>query len=597
MTDPTRTEPLPTGVAAWERAAAAVLRKSGRLAADAPDEAVWEKLTRRTLDGLSIPPLGLPGAATHRPPLGRLADAWDVRVSSTGGPDAVAALETGANSLWLTVPAGAEAAWYDEALSGVLLDLAPVVLGAADVPAARNYLDWLTALGVRAAAGGGLGLDPAGDWLRAALGTAGETTSADPADTELVATEPAAAAELAAAALAAGLTTFTVDGTAVHDAGGSDAWEVAVSLAIAVSYLRALEAVGLDSTAAFAAIDFRYAVTDEQFPSIAKLRAARVCWERIGQLSGVAGASQRQHAVTSRPMMTRYDPWVNLLRTTVAAFAAGVGGADAITVLPYDAALGEPDAAAHRWARNISALLISESHVGVVADPAGGSFAVESLTDQLAATAWAHFQSIEEAGGLPAALGLIAQAVAQTRAERAALVARRRLPITGVSEFPALGETLPERAGDASWPEVAAYAADFEALRDQPPAEPVFLATLGPIAAHTGRATFAANLLAAGGIATVSAGPTADPTELSAAYQGQRVVCLAGTDAAYAEWGRAAAEALRRAGAGWVILAGQPGESTLPAEAVDDSCALGLDALAFLHRTRAQITSQSGATR
>jgi methylmalonyl-CoA mutase len=285
-------------------------------------------------------------------------------------------------------------------------------------------------------------------------------------------------------------------------------------------------------------------------------------------------------------MMSRYDPWVNMLRTTVAAFAAGVGGADAVTVLPFDSPLGRPDAFGRRIARNTSALLISESHLARVADPAGGAYAVEKLTDDLARAAWAELGRIEAAGGITAALddGSLLSRIEQTVARREADIARRTRPITGLTEFPNLAETLPEREPDPAAEEVRRYGASFEALRDEPAARPVFLATMGSVAAHTARATFATNLLAAGGVAVDVAGPTTDAGELVAAYGGQPVVCLAGSDAAYAEWGAAAVDALREAGAGWVVVAGKP-----RGLAVDDSCALGIDALEFLTRTREKL--------
>ena len=146
-------------------------------------------------------------------------------------------------------------------------------------------------------------------------------------------------------------------------------------------------------------IEFRYAATDEQFPTIAKLRAARRLWARVLEASGAAESAQRQHVVTSRAMMGRVDPWVNMLRGTVAAFAAGVGGADAITVVPFDEPLGLPDAFGRRIARNTSSLLIEESHVAAVTDPAGGSYAVEKLTDDLAVAGWAELGRIEADGG------------------------------------------------------------------------------------------------------------------------------------------------------------------------------------------------------
>ena len=277
-------------------------------------------------------------------------------------------------------------------------------------------------------------------------------------------------------------------------------------------------------------------------------------------------------------MMSRYDPYVNMLRTTVAAFAAGVGGADAVTVLPFDAPLGRPEAFGRRIARNTSHLLIDESHVAAVADPAGGAYAVEKLTDDLALAAWELFGRLEDGASLERARS------PRPWPRREAEVARRKRPITGVSEFPNLAEELPQREPDGAFDGVRSYGASFEALRDEPAARPVFLATLGTVAAHTARATFASNLFAAGGIAVEVAGPTADAEALAAAYtasSGSPVVCLAGSDATYAEWAPAAVEALRAAGATRVLIAGKPLDGL-----TDDSCAVGVDALAFLTRTR-----------
>jgi len=312
------------------------------------------------------------------------------------------------------------------------------------------------------------------------------------------------------------------------------------------------------------------------------------------ELSGVpaTAAGQRQHAVTSRPMMTRYDPWVNMLRTCVAAFAAGVGGADSVTVLPFDARLGLPDAFGRRIARNTSALLVHEAHVARVSDPAGGAYAIERLTDDLAAAGWAELGRIEESGGALATLGdgtfrRRVEAVTQQRDDE---IARRARPLTGLSEFPNLAETLPERRpyGDGALA-VRPYGQAFEALRDEPVDQPVFLATMGTVAAHTARATFASNLFAAGGITVVNPGRADDVDAVLAAYDGQPVVCLTGADGAYAAWGADLVAALRAAGARWVILAGKPRDLE-----VDDSCAMGVDALDFLRRTRAVLMNAEG---
>ena len=574
----------------WERAAAAVLRKSRRLGDEDDDALVWERLTRATLDGIGVAPLGSradlddlpatgqPGAAPYtrgrearRPETG-----WDIR-PTFAGPDPTATaeavltdLENGATSVWLELGSGGLGPGdLAPVLEKVYVDLAPVVLSAPTDPvaAARALLAVLEERAVAPAIGTNLGADPVGDRVRSGSG-----------DLETL-------VEVAGLARDAGVLGVVVDATAVHDLGASDAQELGYSLAVGAAYLRALTGAGWSVHEALAMLEFRYAATDEQFPTIAKLRAARRLWSRVLELSGSApdGGGQRQHAVTSRPMMSKYDPWVNMLRTTVAAFAAGVGGADAVTVLPFDAALGPPDGFGRRIARNTSSLLISESHVAKVADPAGGSYAVERLTDDLARAGWAELGRIEEAGGILAALddGSLRARIDEVVAVRDDQIATRTRPLTGVSEFPHLGETLPERTPLPAADRVRRYGAAFEALRDEPAARPVFLATMGTVAEHTARATFATNLFAAGGVAVEVAGPTDGTDAVLAAYDGQPVVCLAGTDAAYAEWGAPLVAALRDAGATHVILAGTP-----KGIEVDDSCAVGVDALAFLNRTR-----------
>ena len=210
---------------------------------------------------------------------------------------------------------------------------------------------------------------------------------------------------------------------------------------------------------------------------------------------------------------------------------------------------------------------------------------MERLTDDLATAGWAELGRIEAAGGVVAALddGSLMARIDATVARRESEVVTRRRPITGLTEFPDLAETLPQRAPDSAAAPVRRYGASFEGLRDEPATTPVFLATLGTIAAHTARATFATNLFAAGGIHVDVAGATTDTAQLRSAYDGQPVVCLAGADAAYAAWGVDAAQTLREAGARWVVVAGKPMEGT------DDACAVGVDALEFLTRTREKL--------
>ena len=548
----------------WEQAAAAVLRKSRRMGEEDSDDLVWDRLTRTTLDDIPVTPLGTAGLLEDLETSGRPARSgdWDIRAHLAAG-DARAANEAalvdlngGVTSLWLEASADTD---FATLLDEVLLDLAPVVLDAPTAPVAAAEAFLAHVAGRELALGTNLGV------------------SGEAAEEDLV-----AVVELARQA---GTLAVVVDATTAHDRGASDAQELGHSMAVGARVLRVLSESGIPLEEAAGLVEFRYAATDEQFPTIAKLRAARRLWARILELSEVPAPSsdgwrQRQHVVTSRPMMSRYDPWVNMLRTTVAAFAAGVGGADAVTVLPFDSPLGASDAFGRRIARNTSSLLISESHVARVSDPAGGSYAVEKLTDDLARAGWEVFGRLEDGDSLDDAIERVVE-------RRESEIARRTRPITGLTEFPNLGETLPEREGEPD--RVRRYGASFEALRDEPATGRVFLATLGPVAAHTARATFAANLLAAGGIAVDVAGPTNGVDDLVAAYDGQGVVCLAGTDAAYAEWGAEAVTALRGAGATHVIIAGKV-TALADAQGVDDSCAMGVDALDFLTRTRSELS-------
>ena len=558
-------------VTEWEQAAAAVLRKAGRLAEGDSDDAVWDRLTQRTLDGIAITPLGTPALvadlpAPVRPPA--RGDGWDVRAlladpDPTGAnASALSDLQNGVTSLLVQVGAsGIAATDLAETLKGVLLDVAPVVLDAPSDPLAAARAFAAVAQGTTLAPGTNLGVDPVAARLRLPVVEGGGQDRLETAEiAETVVEAATLAGELGCRAL-------VVDGTAVHDLGASDVQELGYVLAVAAHYLRALGEAGHDIDAAQALVEFRLAASDEH-------------------------RGMRLHAVTSRPMMTKYDPWVNMLRTCVAAFAAGVGGADAVTVLPFDARLGLPDAFARRIARNTSALLVEESHVAKVADPAGGAFAVERLTDDLAVAGWEELGRLEESGGVVAALedGSLRSRIDEVVTRREQQIARRKRPITGLTEFPNLHETLPERKPYADGAiAVRPYGHAFEALREQPAGDKVFLATLGTIAAHTARATFATNLFAAGGIDVVNAGRHDDVEAVVRDYAGpdggQSVVCLVGHDKAYASWGVNVVAALREAGATHVILAGKPVEGV----DVDDTCAVGVDALDFLTRTREKL--------
>src|SRR6185437_7735918 len=239
------------------------------------------------------------------------------------------------------------------------------------------------------------------------------------------------------------------------------------SIAAAVSHLRALTESGLPVAKALAQISFRLAADDDQFLTIAKVRALRRLWARVAEVVGEPDTGAAVvHAETSLPMMTQRDPWVNMLRCTLAAFGAGVGGADSLLVFPFDVAIdgGFPGVAtsfARRIARNTQLLLLEESHVGRVLDPAGGSWFVEDLTNQLAEQAWEHFQSIEANGGFVDVHDYLKGRLDELAARRADDVAHRRIAITGINEFPNLGEApLPQGDSLGRAGHVVRYAAE-----------------------------------------------------------------------------------------------------------------------------------------
>jgi len=434
---------------------------------------------------------------------------------------------------------------------------------------------------------GCLGADP--------LGILARTGAAAGPDADLN-----AAAGLAArcAAEFPGVRAIVVDALPYHEAGGTDAEELGCALAAALEYLRAMSTAGLAADAAFGQLEFRYAATADQFATIAKLRAARRAWARVAQQCGVTSAAggQRQHAVSSWPMLTRRDPWNNILRATLACFAAGAGGADAITVAPFDSALGQPDQLARRVARNVQALLVEESHVARVIDPAGGSWYVEDLTEQLAGRAWAWFQEIERAGGLRAALasGLVAGRLAASQSARRDALARRREAVTGVSEFPLVGEVLltrPVASALASSP--GSQSADsgglprirwsqwHEELRDRadayalatgsPPT--VTLAPLDDSRASAAQASRVGALLAPAGLATVTVGSGSDVAP---------VVVVCGGPEASAEEVRAAVDGARAGGAAMVAVAA--GDLSSPAPGAAESITDDMNVLAFSDR-------------
>jgi len=569
-----------------------------------------EELSRRfertlvstTYDGIAIQPLydgsegqrdpGLPGQAPFtrgRTPLGSAIGGWDVcqRVEVSGdgtdaGPVVLNELENGATSVWLGLPPAGPVTVdvLDRALNGVYLDLVRVRVDGAPGAADALVELWNRREVPAGDARGNLGHDPLGYAARQGH-----------YDTVGAATDAAVSSAQRCISELPGVRSFVVDATSYHRAGASDGQELGCALATTVAYLRAMVDAGCSPAGAWSQLEIRLAATAEQFPTIAKYRAARRCLARVAEVVGVDASLGvvPLHAVTSSAMLSAYDPWVNLLRTTVACFAAGVGGADAVTVAPYDHVATGPGSSelGRRLARNIQSLLLEESGVARVIDPGGGSWYVEALTGGLAAAGWAFFQEIEGAGGMADSLssGLVAERLAATWQARSARLATGADPLTGVSEYPNIDEAPPAVAPDRDGPDrdevagaglpVHRYPEAFERLRarsdrhlaieGQRPT--VFLATIGTPAEFTARATFAKNLFEVVGIRALSdETPGADQVAAFAA-SGAELVCICSSDKQYQPHAAATARELIAAGATRVYLAGRPGEQKAEWEA------------------------------
>ena len=573
------------------------------------------RLVTRTADGIEVQPLYTRDMAPaslnpSRRPAADPARPWDLRTlvdhpdPARANADALADLQGGGASILLKLdPSGRDGvavASRDDlsrVLDGVLLDLAPVALDAGFLGSLAA--DWLGELAKGAPrAPLAFHLDPLGAFARA---------GASPGPIEAhVAQAARTAARLADTYPQAEL--FLASGRVVHEAGGTQAQELGFVAANALAYVRELQGAGVAPAAAMARVTLGLAADGEPFTTLAKLRAMRAIWSRLAKALG-SEAPARIEVRSSRRGLSTLDPWTNLLRLAAAGFGAALGGADAIQLDAFtrplqDETAARPSRLARRQARNIQLVLMEEGHVGRVADPAGGSWYVEALSDQLARAGWAWMQGAEAQGGLVAALrsGRIAGEVAQARDRLAREVATRKTPLIGVSEFPnlledgvevepvdpqAFARTAPPTtiAGpDGACPPLTPWRAarPFERLRAQAASQAsrphAFLATLGPLSDHGARASFTRNLLAAGGI-TATAGEVGAYSALDAPLA---VIC--GSDAAYAQGATAAVRALKAAGARQVWLAGRPGPlaSALEAAGLDGAVFAGGDVVAAL---------------
>lgn len=614
------------------------------LAADFPaaDREAWRKLaeaalkgapfdkalTRRLAEGIVTDPIY--AADTEQAPadaatrnagaLARVVQGWDIR-QLHAHPDPTAVnkavltdLERGATSVILrldkagrrggTAASDAENAGVDgvllhslqafeAALKDVYLEAATVSLqpgGAFGATAAMMRALWQKRGIADADVLGHLGADPLGSL--AAEGMLPESLDASLKRMAALAAETAKSYP--------NVTTVSVDTAAYHGAGANEAMDLGYALATGVAYLRAMEAAGLSIEDAARQIEFSLPVGVDVFLGIAKLRAARRLWAEILGACGVAedARSMRLHVMTAPNAWAGRDPWVNMLRATVATFAGAVGGADSITVLPYSHACGLPDGFARRIARNTQVILAEESNLAKVGDPSGGSWYVESLTDQLAAKAWERFRAIEAAGGMAKHLtsGAVAKECAEAWAERERRIAGRREELTGVNAFPKVDEApvdveAVDRAalvaaaakalsGDQTLdkllkaegapekidaPTAHRLGEAFEILRDASDAAAkrptALLVLLGGPAMSTARATFARNHLGTGGVACVDVDADSGDLKAALAKAGTDLAVICSSDSIYADRAAETAKALKAAGAREVLLAGRPGDN------------------------------------
>jgi methylmalonyl-CoA mutase len=589
------------GEADWRKAAEATLKGAG-----------VDALASRSADGIRIEPIYPPGDGPR--PL-RRGGPWQV-IARVDHPDAGEAnaqalddITGGADGLQVVFAGGVGAhgfglrrsdpATLHAAFEGVPFDQQlrfELDLGRAGADDALNFAALIERSGARPAdCAVSFGLDP---YAASAFGP----FSAD--WTAFVGPFVGAALALRAKGFAGPLA--IADARSVHAAGGAPSQELAFALGAAVSLLRALGEAGAPLDKARQQIAFRLAADADEFVTLSKFRALRLMWARIEEACGLDPRPATVQAESAWRMMTARDPAVNVMRGAMAAFSAGLGGADSVCVLPHTLAAGLPDGLARRLARNGQLILLRESHLGFVTDPAAGAGAFEALSKALCDKGWSLFQQMEAEGGLAETLakgvfqGQVAESAAQLRRD----VARLKAPITGVSAHADLAEHRVELAPGAPEREEAAagegalapmrLAEPFEALRDRSDAileasgarPKVFLVALGPEPSHRSRVAFMREWLEIGGIAAVYDGEAETPGAAVGRLKasGASLACLCGDDAAYVAGGEAFAVAIKAAGAKGLSLAGRPreAEAGFRAAGVDEFIFAGSDAVAAL---------------
>ena len=418
-----------------------------------------------------------------------------------------------------------------------------------------------------------------------------------------------------------GISAFNVDTTAYHGAGVTETEDLAIAMSTAVNYLRVMVSNGLSVNEAFKQISFTISVGMDVFQGIAKLRAARLLWSRISEVCGVEDniGSMVLNAMTASRTLSKRDVAVNMLRSTSACFAAGLGGANSVTLFPHTNLLGVESKTARRITRNTQNILLNESSLGRVVDPGGGSHYVEYLTKELAERSWQTFQGLETKGGILQELlsGRIQEIAEKSWKSRKINLDNRNEPLTGVSSFPNLDEvvdapsnvekpkidcklnpfvandvsllghdfvSLIKTASEGGTPQKLSEVFSktktvcdplkkhrlgeaYERLRDQSDrwlelkgSRPLALIIcLGTQSDYTPRVNFSKNYLAAGGIESREL--NTDPLKLKEAIDELNgyLTVICSSDKVYSESLEATVKALKSCGAGMIVLASNPG--------------------------------------
>lgn len=579
-----------------------------------------KRLVSHTYDGVRIEPLyhdsehhhaqaEMPGEAPYRR---GAQDAPTLLCQSFAHPDILQTnkeiledLAGGVNAIRLKIDDGISGGIIiknlsdlEQVLDGVFLDMLPIELDAG--ARAGEMADLLSTVWqnrqITHTAHGAFLIDPIG--LLAARGTIDGGIDA--------ALEHAIGTAQNTASLFPEVTTLCADMRSYHLAGASEAQEIAIAAATGVAYLRAIEKSNMNLTDATRQISFLLNVDTDVFLNIAKLRGFREIWSQITAACDIDAQPAHIKLETAQRMMAQRDAWVNMLRVTTACFAANVAGAQSVTIAPYTQALGLPDGFGRRIARNTHIVLQDEAHLDHVNDPAGGSWFIENLTDQLIEKAWTFFQEIEAEGGIVAALNsnMVQAKIANIGRTRQNNIRVRKETLVGVNEFPDIQENPVDFIKADARPSQTSAALpivrldhEFEALRAASDAHlaeygkrpVIFLANLGTPSDFNLRATFAANFFASGGIEPLSNEGFATPQEATAAFveSGAKIAVLCANDTIYQQYGTDTARALKAAGVEYLYHAGAGGALTsgLEEAGVDTFITLGLDVIATLSQT------------